>query len=299
VVVDDAAVNARAAAVGIALALVAGTARADRDKAAAAYKKATADFARGAFTDAAASFDTAFAEDPHGASAYNAALSWQSAHDGARAADDFARALAAGDLAAPLVENAKKQLAVLEATLGRVSIAGPADARFTVGSTSGAPSAVVHLAPGHYSVHATFAGGTSADFPVDVAAGGQASVTVAPPAAPPPPPAPTPEVTQRAGVLGPATLPISIGLIGAGVVAGGFAIGLGIATLDALDAYKQTGYTSQSAHDHATELRDWTNVAFVSALVLGAAGIGALVTVHRVKVHAVVGLGSIGLVGSF
>lgn len=290
--------NARTALLGIAIVCVAGAARADRDKAAVAYKQGTADFARGSFASAAASFDTAFVEDPRGASAYNAALSWQGAHDDPRAADDFARAIAAGNLAKDLLAKAKVELAKLEATLGRVSITGAAGARYAFAHANGAAPAVVHVTPGHYVVHATFDGGATADFPVDAAAGAEAPVAVAPPrqATPPPPP---PEETRQRGILGPATLPISLSVLGAGAVAGGFAVALGFATVDALAAYKQTGYTSQDAHDHATSLRDWTNVTFVTALVLGAAGIGALVTVHRVKVRASVGLGSLTLSGSF
>jgi hypothetical protein len=114
--------------------------------------------------------------------------------------------------------------------------------------------------------------------------------------APLPPPLPE---TQSGGVLGPKTLPISLALIGGGVVAGGFAIGLGIATLDAISSLKQSGDMSQSAHDSATSLRVWTDVAFIGALVIGGAGIAALVTVHRVKVEAALGPGAFMLHGTF
>ena len=300
--------NVRRAALVLAVVLVAPSAFADREKAAAAYKQGAADFARGDFTTAAAAFDSAFAEDPRGASAYNAALSWQGAHDEPRAADDFARAIAAGDLHEDLLEAAKKALAKLETTLGRVSIAGPAGAKYSVAHASGATPAVVHLRPEHYVVHATLPSGATHDYPVDVVAGSEQHVDLAapvvattttttqPPPTQPPPPA---EKVERRGVLGSATLPVGIGLVSAGVVGGGFAIGLGFATLDALDAYKKTGYTSQSAHDNATALRDWTNVALVSAVVLGAAGIAALATIHKVKVEATVGLGSLVVRGTF
>ncbi len=290
-----------ASALALALALAAPAARADREKAAAAYKSAAADFARGAFADAAASFESAFAEDPRGASAYNAALSWQNAHDDARAADDFARALAAGDLGDALRTNAVKQLAKLEATLGRVSISGPAGARFALAHARGAPPAIVHVAPGHYVVHATFEGGASSDVPVDVAAGAEQHVDVAPPPppTPPPPPAPPPEIVRREGLLGAPTAGVSIGLLGGAVVGAGFAIGLGVAAIDALDAYKQTGYSSQAAHDHATALRDACSVVIVSASALAAAGLALLLTIHRVHVRASVGVGSFAVAGVF
>jgi hypothetical protein len=295
-------VNARAVAVGLAIALLAGNALADRGKAAAAYKEGTAAFARGAFAEAAVAFETAFAEDPRGASAYNAALAWQNAPADARAADDFDRAIAAGDLRTNLLDNAKAQLAKLDATLGRVSIAGPAGARYSVAHASGAPPALVRLAPGHYIVHAVFEDGTVGEFPVDATPGEEGSLKLAPrkieslPVAPAPLP---PETTRHAGVFGPATLPVALGLVGAGVIAAGFSIGLGVTAKSALNEFTASGDTSQSEHDRAVSCRDASNVVLVGALVVGGVGIAALATVHRVKVEAALGPGSLVLRGAF
>ena len=155
------------------------------------------------------------------------------------------------------------------------------------------------MRPRHYVVHATYDGGDERRLPVDVAAGAEAPVDVTPHVVGAAASRPRPSRDTTRGILGPSTLPISISLLGAGAVAGGFSIALGVARWTRSPSSKQTGYTSQDAHDHAPSLRDCTNVMFVTALVLGAAGIAALVTVHRVKVRASVGLGSLTLSGSF
>ena len=304
--------------------LLAQGAAADREKAAAAYKAATAAFAHGAFNDAAVLFETAFAEDARGGSIYNAGLAWQSAHDDARAADDFVRAVAFSDLSKELSDNAKVQLAKIEPTVAKLHVDGPPDAivsvqhqtpagapidtRITATSGRGSIPVDAYLAPGRYLVHATYSDGSTGDFPVNAAGGTPIRVDVTPhPAAPNPPaelppPSETPEI-RATGLLGPPTLGVGIGLIAAGAVAGGFAIGLGVATLDALNQYKSVNGINlplaTSDHDQTVNLQAWTNVMFVTALVLGAAGIVAVVTVHRVKLHATVGLGSLGLSGTF
>ena len=279
--------------------LASGGARADRDKAAAAYKQGAAAFAKGSFAEAAAAFDTAFAEDPRGASVYNAALAWQSAKDDARAADDFARAIAAADLRADLVDNAKAQLAQLEPKLGRVSITGPTSAHFSVAHASGTLPARVHLAPAHYVVHATYDGGTSGDFPVDVVAGAEAPIDLTPHVAPPVLAPLPPEPTRSRGIFGTSTLPISLALIGAGAVAAGFSIGLGVAAVDSLSEFKASNYTSAAPHDRAVQQRDFSNVMLVTAIVLGGVGITALVTIHKVRVQAALGPAAFALRGTF
>ena len=289
-----------AAATLVAIVLASPDAFADRDKAAAAYKQGAAAFAKNQFAEAAAAFDTAYAEDPRGASAYNAALAWQGAKDEPHAADDFARAIASTDLRADLVDNAKNQLAQLEARLGRLSITGPATAHFTVAHASGTPQMRVHVAPAHYVVHATYDGGANGDFPVDVAGGAEITVDVTPHVALPRPMAtPLPEPTQRRGIFGPSTLPISLALIGAGAVAAGFSIGLGVAAVDSLAEFKASGYTQVPPHDRAVQQRDFSNAMLVTALVLGGVGVTALVTIHKVRVQAAVGPSAFVLRGTF
>jgi hypothetical protein len=291
--------HGRAHVLGFALFMATSSAWADRDKAAASYKQGVAAFAHNAFGEAAAAFEAAYAEDPRGASIYNAALSWQGMHEDARAADDFARAMASSDLKQDLLDNAKTQLAKLEAALAKLTIDGPAGARFSVAHASGSVPFEVHVAPGHYVVHATYSDGTSGDFAIDGVAAAAAEVDLKPRAVVTLEPFPTIPVTHVEGVLGTKTLPISLALIGGGVVAGGVAIGLGVATLGAINNLKQSGDTSQSAHDSATSLRAWTDVFFVGALLVGGAGIAALVTVHRVQVRAALGPGSFMLQGTF
>jgi len=292
--------KALAAVFVLASLLITQRALADRDRAATLYKEGSAAFEKGQFTQAAAAFDGAYAEDPRGASAYNAALSWQNAHEAARAADDFAAALRAGDLGADLQADAKKQLTQLEAQLGQISIAGPAGSTFAVAHAKGSPPGMVHVTPGRWVVHASYQDGKSGDYPVDVAASATASVDVTPHVAPPvEQQQPVQEKTTPGGVFGAATIPVGISFVGVGVVATGFYIALGVATLDALSEFQQSGYHSQDAHDRAASLRTWTNVTFAAAVVMGGAGIATLVTSHRVKVQAAIGLGSLSLRGTF
>ena len=286
---------------GLAFFVLTANARADREKAAAAYKAATTAFAQGAFTDAATLFETAQAEDPRGPNVYNAALSWQSAREYARAADDFVRALASPDLPAELNQNARTQLAKLEPILAKVSIEGPSGARATVAHAHAAVPADVHLKPGHWVVHVTYSDGDTGDFPVNAAAGASVRLDVTPrpvtaAVVPPPPSAPIephPSVPMT-GALGAPTLAVGIAMIATGVVTGGISVGLGVAALASYNQYKQSGLTSRPEHDSAVTLRDWTNATLIAALVLGAAGITLAATVHRVKVQ--VGVGSLSLV---
>ncbi len=285
---------------GIALSLsLTSVAHADRDKAATAYKQGSAAFAKGAFGEAAALFESAFSEDPRGASIYNAALSWQNARDDARAADDFTRAIASSDLRADLLDNSKAQLAKLETTLGRVALTGPPGAHFAVAHANGTTPAQVHLAPGHYVVHTTFEGAMSNDVPIDISAGALTSTDLTPHAVAPVVAVHVDEPTKRTGVIGKATLPISLVVIGTAAVAAGFWIGLGVAALDASNTFHASNLYDGAAHDKAVTFRDWSNVTFVTALVLGTVGVAALATVHSVKVQAAVGPGSLVLHGTF
>jgi hypothetical protein len=101
------------------------------------------------------------------------------------------------------------------------------------------------------------------------------------------------------GILGPSTLPISLALIGAGVVAAGFSIGLGVAAVDSLSEFKASDYKSIPPHDRAVQQRDFSNAMLVTAIVLGGAGITALFTIHKVRVQAALGPAAFGLRGTF
>lgn len=264
----------------------AGGALADRAKAGALYHAGEAAFAKGDFRGAAASFEAAFKEDPRGASVYNAAHSWEGANELAHAAEDFDAALKAGDLSAELTKTAQEHLTALDQKLGRVHLEGASGTTVQVAQLDGATlPADVRVQPGHYTIHAKTSAGVTFDRDIDVAAGAQLRIEVSPPPPPvaPPPPveaAPRPGMT---GIVGKATLPIGIAFSGACVVLAATTIGLGLATVSASDDYQASGYHSQDLHDQAVSLRLWTNVTLVGAVITGALGVGALLTLHKQK----------------
>lgn len=264
---------------------------ADRARAASLYHAAEAAFKKGDYLQAATTFEASYKEEPRTATLYNAALSWESINEPARAADDFAAALKGVDLTPDLVKQARERLARLDRQVGRVQIEGAAGITVQIGPLDGAAVPVeLRLTPGHYTVHAKTGSGASFDKDVDVTAGAQVRVELAPPPAAPvatnpvPPPieveAPSPGTT---GIVGKATLPVGIALSAACLALTATTIGLGAATLGASDDYQASGYRSQDLHDQAVSLRTWTNVALVGALVTGALGVGALLTLHKQK----------------
>ncbi len=285
--------KARTFALTLALLCAAGAAHADRARAVTLYHAGEAAFAKNDFKTAATSFEAAYKEEPHGASVYNAALSWESVGDLARAADDFDLSLKASDLPANLATTAREHLAKLDPKIGRVHVEGAAGTKVQIGSLDAAPVPTdVRLAPGHYTIHATTSGG-AVDRDVDVAAGAQVRVDIAPPVvtptAPPPVQAPLPPVTEEkpsaplTGIIGKPTLAVGVALTSVAVGLTAVTIGLGVATLNAASDYQASGYHDQALHDQAVSLRLATNVVLVSAIVTGALGIGALLTVHKQK----------------
>src|ERR1019366_10943 len=98
-----------------------------------AFQAGTQADARGDFRVAAASFDEAYRIAPRGAAAYNAGLSWEAAGEAARASDDYARALRAGDLGTVERADTTGRLRNLESNkVGRVSVFAPDDARVSL-----------------------------------------------------------------------------------------------------------------------------------------------------------------------
>ena len=110
-------------------------------------------YARGDFRAAAQRFESAFRDDPRGAIVFNAGLSWQAAGEPARAADDYAFALATTDLPAENAADARTRLGALEKSLGRIDVTSPQGSRVSVAHADRLPPpAHVHVAPGRYTV---------------------------------------------------------------------------------------------------------------------------------------------------
>lgn len=276
----------------IAIALVAASlgagraALADASRAAEGYRAAEEAFAHGAFRAAAETFEAAFREDPHAASMYNAGVSWESAGEAARAADDYTIALGMADLAPSQKSDVSTRVAHLEKHLGRLDVTGPSSVRISVAHVSQAPvPAHVHLAPGNLTLSATYPDGHIETRQVTIAVDAPATVDLPPlPPAPPPPTSPATEShpeppTESAAEARPAPGTRTAGWIalGASAAFGGAAIVLGLSTLSARDAFDATGDTSQSKHDQAVALRTWTNVALVATGVAAAIGVVLLV----------------------
>lgn len=291
-------------------------ARADQTRAVERYRAAEEAYAHGAYRAAAETFEAAYREDPRGASIYNAGVSWETAGEGARAADDYTAALAATDLRGEQRADATKRVSALEAKLGRLDASGPSGAKITVAHVDhGVVPAHIHLAAGAYTVHVEFADGHVETRDVLVPIAGVVALDLQPMSAPAsqatptetpaaPPSAPPGATDAHSGGGGGSPLR-TIGWVGVGTAAA-FVVAaavLGEATLSARNTFDATGDTSQSDHNQAVNLRTWTNVAWVAAGVVGAAGVVCLlvpISSHGgVQTTAFVGASGVGIRGSF
>jgi tetratricopeptide (TPR) repeat protein len=291
-----------------------GAARADEAHAIERYRAAEEAYAHGAYRAAAETFEAAFHEDPRAASIYNAGVSWETAGDGPRAADDYAAALAASDLRSEERADASKRVTALEAKLGRIDATGPVDARITVAHVErGALPAHVHLAPGRYTVRVTYADGHVETRDARVVVGGVVSLDLTPgpaseqaanpePSSPPSSAAASPRSPEAPSGPSPLRTAGWVAVGGAAVLVVA-AAALGEAALNARSTFDATGDTSQADHDQAVALRTWTNVAWVAAGVAGITGaVLVLVPVSPhggVKASAFVGPNGVGIRGSF
>lgn len=270
-----------AAALALALALP-STARADEnaDTAAELFRTASAAFARGEYRAAAIGFEEANRRVPHAATLYNAALAWSAAGEKARVADTLRAALGAPGLTPEKEGEIRVRLGSLEAELARVNVDGPPGARVWLAHVQGGLlPALIYVAPGDHEVTIERADGTRHVKRITLAAGQEQAIAFETPRAPgplqpPPPPSPPPPVeapgrSQR--ILG------WVGL-GAGACAFGAGVALGVSALDARDQFEGSGLLDVEAHDRAALLRTWTNVVWIGAGVLGAAGVVVLVT---------------------
>ncbi len=289
-------------------------ARADAAHAVEQYRAGADAYARGAYRAAAEMFEGAFREDPRGASIYNAGIAWEAGGDAPRAADAYATALATKDLGEPQRVDATERIAALEKKLGRLDVTGPVGAHVAIAHAEGRSLPTqIHLAPGSYSLHATYGDGHTESRDVQTAAGQLLAIDMAPLViAPPVVGRPlTPIEPVAAPVPSSSSSPLrTLGWIGVGgaVVLGGLAVYSGLTTLSARDAFDGTGDTSQSDHDRAVSARAWTNVAWAAAGVVGATGVVLLLvapspratsTSAGMRASVVAGPGNVSLRGSF
>jgi hypothetical protein len=253
------------------------------------FRAARAAYGRSDFRAAAIAFEEAFRRAPRAGSIYNAAVAWEEAKEPERAADDYAACEARDDLAPEQRADAQQRLLVIERSLGRVDITGPADATAALAHATRVPlPAHVHVRPGTYEVHVTFGDGRTALQTASVAVGQTVALDIPPPpplppsrdkaatrpealpAPPPPAPVPVPSHASAARVFG------WIG-IGASVASAGAAVFFGVATLDAHTEFDDSGQIDRAAHDRGVTFRTLTNVAWATAGVLGAGGLTLLI----------------------
>jgi hypothetical protein len=186
-----------------------------------------------------------------------------------------------GGLADEQSTGARARLAALGASLGRLDIAAPAGASVSVAHMERAPAPlVVHVAPGQHAVRVDLPDGRTVTRSLTVAAGASASLGVEAPGAAPPSAKPKPgrgAVAVSSGGVSPQRV-VAWTALGGAVVSSGAAVVLGLLTLDARDSFDEFGRRDPDLHDRAVALRTWTNVAWIGAGTLAAAGIVLLVT---------------------
>ena len=239
------------------------------------------------FVEAALNFEaaSAAAEKANAIALVSAAQAWELADQPPRAADDYARAIAAG-LPGDRLPNAKDRLATLQGLLGRVEVTAPDGWRVQLDAFTEVPApATLHGAAGMHTLSVR-APGRAIDKREVVLQPGKATLlelkdtpapdakkekkeeqaVVTPPPTPPTVPAPTQE--SSGAKLRRAVGFVSIG-VGTSALLGGVVVGL--QALDARDAYGAS--PSRAGFDHAQSLSTWTNVMLIGGGVFAASGL--------------------------
>jgi hypothetical protein len=103
-----------------------GTAEADPSaRARASYDAGTGAFSENRFVEAALDFEAASEAKPSPIALCTAGISWERANAPERAADDYARSIALGELDSRAAVFAQQRLQALEAALGRAVVTAP------------------------------------------------------------------------------------------------------------------------------------------------------------------------------
>jgi hypothetical protein len=276
----------------VASMLVAGVALGQSDDKVAAgetFHAATEAYNRGDFEAAARSFEVSYRLAPHPNTAYNAGLAWQAAGRLARAADAFTLAVAMDGISAEQRADAESRLAEINPQLSIVHIVAPPGTRVTLAhAKKRVAPASIHVAPGEYVLTSEFSDGRTIDQKVKATtSGGEVNIEVAAPASSPTPapgntsptprPAPDPMPDDDATTRNQAQWISGWVLVGASVVSGGVAIGLGVGALQAKDEFEASGNTDREARDEAATLRTTTNVMWAAAGAFAVTGVLLLV----------------------
>ncbi|HEX8792942.1 MAG TPA: hypothetical protein VF765_18480 [Polyangiaceae bacterium] len=246
-------------------------------------------YAHGDFKAAASRFEAAFRDDPRGAIVFNAGLSWQAAGEPARAADDYAFALATTDLPAENAGDARTRLGALEKSLGRIDVTAPTGARVSVAHADRLPPpAHVHVAPGRYTVTVLLADESTRQRSVSVRAGEWAHLdfvvdrSATPATSPAPvadePSGPAPAAPEPAAASSAPSTQRTWGWITLGI-AGVLAGVSGWLTVQFFDANStNNGTRSQSTYDDAVSAATRLDVGLIVTALTAGVGIGLLIT---------------------
>lgn len=233
------------------------------------------------FRKAAQLLEKANALEPSAGTKFNTAVAWDSAQELARAADAFEASLLLEGLADDYRSWANDRLKSLRLSLERVRVELPTGAAVRLpGGQRRAVPLTFHLEPGRHTLVAECPGGAQVPTELQTSAGASRSLILpCPTQQQSSPPTPTPVSTAPAPQITRDNEPVSGGWIvgwtcfGAGVLLGGTAAGIGVATLNERDQFQASGNTDAEALDRGLTLRTWTNVTAFSAAALGATGL--------------------------
>lgn len=250
----------------------------------AQYQMGTQAFHQKKYTEAAAHFESAAAYRPHAVTLYTAGMAWDLASRMERAADAYSRALEVPGLDPKQTSSAKERIAILEKTLGTLTITGPEGWKVQLGSFTEVPlPARLHGAAGMHvlSVRAPGRPIERRDVTLEVGKVVPLELKDEPKAAPkedaPAAAAPAPVVIQAPAapsfwitrrVIGASVVGVSVAALAATAV-------LGLSANSARDAY--VAGPTREGFDHASSLETWTNVMLVSGVVLAAGGVALVV----------------------
>jgi hypothetical protein len=245
------------------------------------YKQGSQAFQQKRYSEAALHFEAAASFRSNAGALFAAALAWDNASRPERAADAYGRSLEVGGLDPKQAVTAKDRVSQLEKTLGTVALTAPDGWRVQLDTfTEVAAPARLHGAPGVHGLSIRAPGKPIERRDVGLEPGKVVTLElkdepkIVPrepePVKPPPatlvlpPPAPPHEFWIPRRVIG-------VGVGGVGVAVLGSTIILGLSADSAKTAYN-AGPTRES-FDHASSLQTWTNVAFISGLVLVGGGV--------------------------
>jgi hypothetical protein len=271
--------------------LLAGTANAQQSPAYELDERARAAFSAGRYAEAAQNFALAHAASPHAKTAYNAALSWETAGDLTLAIDFYAKALALGSaLDEPRRRAARLRVEALAKQLGRLDVMRPVGGFVTVAHLKREPlPATFYLLPGNHELVIETRDGQTTRELVKVEQGQSLRVLIDVPdsekTAAPRPSSDRNTASRRAAPG--ETLP-TLGwvFIGAGAACASTAIVLGLSAVSARDDFDASGRSDAEARDRAVTLRTWTNVAWGAAAATATTGVVLLLSARGGPPHA-------------